>query len=184
MSQHRSRPRANALLPPPTIPLETSRKTPEEASEAPDIPPEVLQNIFRPLDMFDLLRCQRVNKTWRSYLPGNDPALRKILFTPSRKALQAQLKATPRITFKVIIAMFAYVINVKDTLKKINMPARVELHPIIEYFSRSMGLVNDEFGYPLRWTDAQRADVEPMLTFRTLEALQDIVCERMYSDGN
>ncbi|KAJ6278014.1 hypothetical protein J3E71DRAFT_346226 [Bipolaris maydis] len=49
-------------------------------SFAPYMPPEVLQMVFHELDFFDLLRCQRVCKTWRACLPGNDPKLRDKLF--------------------------------------------------------------------------------------------------------
>ncbi|KAJ6202376.1 hypothetical protein J3E72DRAFT_399920 [Bipolaris maydis] len=59
-------------------------------SFAPHMPPEVLQMVFHELDFFDLLRCQRVCKTWRACLPGNDPKLRDKLFVNRTRIQDSQ----------------------------------------------------------------------------------------------
>lgn len=88
-------------------------------SFAPHMPPEVLQMVFHELDFFDrksfawslvactirlgiekrdvcmltldlVLRCQRVCKTWRACLPGNDPKLRDKLFVNRTRIQDSQ----------------------------------------------------------------------------------------------
>ncbi|EUC41916.1 hypothetical protein COCMIDRAFT_29367 [Bipolaris oryzae ATCC 44560] len=59
-------------------------------SFTPYMPPEVLQMVFHELDFFDLLRCQQVCKTWRAYLPGNDPKLRDKLFVNRNRTQDSQ----------------------------------------------------------------------------------------------
>jgi hypothetical protein len=185
------------MLPPPITPMSTSSKTTEETSKAhrPDVPPEILQNIFRSLTMHDLLRCQRVNTTWRAYLPGNDPTLCRKLFTPSRKALVAKPKATPRLTLRATVEVciateanklphLVYMLSFMNHLTRTNMPTRVKLHPIIEDFGDNMELVNDEFRYPNHWSDIQRARVEPWLMFTSLADLRYSMRKRGHADGN
>lgn len=46
------------------------------------LPPEILQEVWGHLSFYDLMRCQRVCKKWNAYLPGDDPTLRKALFSP------------------------------------------------------------------------------------------------------
>jgi hypothetical protein len=82
------------------------------------------------------------------------------------------------------LPQLVYMTNLKNTFKSTNLPTRVELHPIIEDFSRSMELVNNKVCYPLDWTEAQHTGVEPWLTFTSLADLRHCVREREYSDGN
>lgn len=51
-----------------------------ECAFSPSLPPELWQTVFRNLSLFDLVRCQRVCKTWNMRLPGNDPKLHEALF--------------------------------------------------------------------------------------------------------
>jgi hypothetical protein len=64
------------------------------ASNAPthidDLPPEILQSIWRHLSFFDLLRCQQVCQKWVAYLPGNDSTLRQTLFSPLTRQYDRQ----------------------------------------------------------------------------------------------
>lgn len=65
------------------------------------LPPEILQTIWRNLSLFDLLRCQQVCKHWNSYLPGDDQALHRALFSPAiRQEAQDEAKWYVFINFK------------------------------------------------------------------------------------
>jgi hypothetical protein len=56
------------------------------------LPGEILQTVFRESSFLDLLRCMRVCKVWRAYLPGDDPALNETLFLKIRNMRAEPLK--------------------------------------------------------------------------------------------
>jgi hypothetical protein len=53
-----------------------------------DLPAEVLQHIFFYLDFWELVRCQRVSKSWRSLVPGDSPLLAEMLYLKPSRSLQ------------------------------------------------------------------------------------------------
>ncbi|KAF2833516.1 hypothetical protein CC86DRAFT_461861 [Ophiobolus disseminans] len=67
----------------------------------PDMPPEILQTIFRKLGLYDLVRCRQVCKTWANALPGNDPVLHCRLFTSSKRVVTATNNYVPTIQFQL-----------------------------------------------------------------------------------
>jgi hypothetical protein len=164
-------------------PISTLPKPPKDPF-SPDVPPEILQAIFRFLPIYDLLRCRRVSKTWRSTLPGNDPSLRATLFKPSRSAIRAAPNATPRLTFTVHIEVFliqserklpqlGFTLIFASGVKRTNMPAGRALHPLIWDFATSTDmLLNIEFE---EW---ERRSRTPSIAFRDFEHLQEIVGTR------
>ena len=82
------------------------------------LPPELLQKVWSFLPVFDLLRCQRVCKGWNTFLPGDDQALHRAMFSPAtlatspgtsswdvcidfRQHHRVQLRALPRLVFSL-----------------------------------------------------------------------------------
>jgi hypothetical protein len=143
----------------------------------------MLQTIFRSLSIYDLLRCRRVCKTWHATLPGNDPSLCATLFTPSRPALIAAPKATPRLTFTMDVEVFlmssdrelpelGFSIIFIDKVKRTNMPEGRDLYPLIWEFPTKTGIVNRHF---LDWDRPC-----PSIAFRHFEHLAEILVRKNY----
>ncbi|KNG51327.1 hypothetical protein DDE82_003045 [Stemphylium lycopersici] len=53
-----------------------------------DLPAEVVQHIFVYLEFWELLRCQRVSRTWRCLVPGDSPLLAEMLYLKPSRSLQ------------------------------------------------------------------------------------------------
>ncbi|EUC50132.1 hypothetical protein COCMIDRAFT_1096 [Bipolaris oryzae ATCC 44560] len=53
-----------------------------------DLPAEVLQHIFFYLEFWELVRCQRVSKSWRALVPGDSPLLAEMLYLKPSRSLQ------------------------------------------------------------------------------------------------
>jgi hypothetical protein len=162
------------------------------------IPPEILQTIFRNLTFFDLLRCQQVNKTWSSYLPGNDPFLARTLFTSARKVVKSNPSNPPCLLLKPLIETFllspadddlpslCFTMCLKDGFTLINMPRRVVFHPIMTGISRNMPFVSDAFEWPEDFDVQLKDEMNPWMQFFTLRELEREVSVRksIEEDGN
>jgi len=53
-----------------------------------NLPTEVLQHVFNHLEFWELVRCQRVCKTWHDLVPGDSPLLSETLYLKPSRSLQ------------------------------------------------------------------------------------------------
>lgn len=68
------------------------------------LPAEVLQNIFVYLEFWDLVRCQRVCKTWQAMVPGDSPLLAETLYLKPSRSLQIYSLVPTTFDFEIDVA--------------------------------------------------------------------------------
>ncbi|KAF1915189.1 hypothetical protein BDU57DRAFT_518043 [Ampelomyces quisqualis] len=159
------------------------------------IPPEILQTVFRKLKFFDLMHCQQVCKHWAAYLPGNDPALKELLFAAAKNVIVSKPKRTLQVFLRP--EWQAYTIPVENDVPKLSFnlafnknmayntaPKHAVFHPMLISFYHKMHLVNSDFRIPDSWGKLQRRGVTPWPTFVSLRDLDDQVAEYQYNDGS
>lgn len=161
-------------------------------------------------DVLPAIRCQRVCKLWREFLPGRDPVLLEKLFLKARFVDEATQKRinegngrdfTPvpfilvllKLTLKPItpsdrLPYLAYSIEVLDGdleetwnyRRLVDFNGKTNFHPIIKNPVRYMNLVNPNFTSPAHEGNAY-------LNFRTIEELVTQTCmpkDYDYKDGS
>jgi hypothetical protein len=197
---------------PPAKKQKRSHNKPEQADDAKStistpasqrLPGEVLQSSFRELGFVDLLRCMRVYKVWRAYLPGNDPVLNEFLFLKSRNISAAflacrfffslsgtisrdQLGQLPHTTYKLYLhvtqpaSFSAQPICVLDPRHDEYLPTHV--HPITNATSRYLDIIN-RHSHTTRIRSIPRVQ---FLSFTSLSQLRSLVEQRegVYDAGS
>ncbi|KAF2869947.1 hypothetical protein BDV95DRAFT_596229 [Massariosphaeria phaeospora] len=83
--------------------LESPTPTPQTTGTSNNmrLPTEVLQLVFNNLPLPDLLRCQRVCRTWYHGIPGTDSHLKEILFSGSRTRMNDTYSRGFTISFRL-----------------------------------------------------------------------------------
>jgi hypothetical protein len=142
------------------------------------LPPELLQKVWGFLPFFDLLRCQGVCKGWNPYLPGDDQALHRVLFSPAtvattpgtaswdvyidfRQHHRVQNGALPRLVFSLDVTTSA--LGHGETMRKTPTGKWVLVethHPILKDTHAFASLIYPEF--PGRYQSFEFNDVQDL----------------------